>query len=90
MINETTTEIAPNLYVGNINVVSYAGITHLATLGVQQIVLVAKVQISSDLKTHLKVRFPNIIKSNYNTSELDFLRCYPSPLHIVIFIFIFQ
>jgi hypothetical protein len=43
MINETTTEIVPNLHIGNVNVLSSAGIERLTRLGINRVLIVAKI-----------------------------------------------
>jgi hypothetical protein len=55
MINETTTEIVPNLHIGNVNVLSSAGIERLKRLGINRVLIVAKKPIPPNLVDKFQV-----------------------------------
>lgn len=55
MINETTTEIVPNLHIGNVNVLSSAGIERLKRLGINRVLIVAKLPIPPNLVDKFQV-----------------------------------
>lgn len=79
MINETTTEIVPNLHIGNVNVLSSAGIERLTRLGINRVLIVAKLPIPPNLVDKFQVsnllyfKIISLRTQIYNLSKRNFL-----------------